>query len=415
MSADTLTVERYNSAFKILFPKKKVQTYGLKDQPMWAWLPKGEGFTGRNGAEIPIKYAPLGGGSHDFNTAQAGKGSSKYTHFQISRVRDYIMISLDNEAVEASAGDNGAYMKATQSEVESAFLRIVQQAAADLQGNGGGSVATVVSVSSGDNYFEVGEHEIGRFEPGMRLQFATTDGTSGTIISTSFSYAKVTSVDHDNLLVYLSDDFDTIASVPVDATTNKYVFPAGNFGLSLDGLQAWLPSDRTTAFLDNEFNGVDRSLFPTRLAGIYFDGSAYGLTECFERASARGKREACTPEVYWINHNRFQDLSLELGAKAEREPAKIGEFAYDRIKMYTGGRQISVMADHNIPDDTCWALTRDSWKFWTLGAAPRFINKQANQNLILEPAADGWEMRVGWYGNVYCDSPGENMRILLPT
>ncbi len=105
---------------------------------------------------------------------------------------------------------------------------------------------------------------------------------------------------------------------------------------------------------------------------------------------------------------------MELGAKAEREPAKIGEFAYDRIKMYTGGRQISVMADANLPDDMCLALKRSTWKFWHLNGVPRFINKQANSNLILEAASDGWEMRAGWYGNLHTDSPGENMTIQLP-
>lgn len=411
MSAETLTVTRFLSGLKILFPKKKLQTYGMEDQPMWAWMPKGEGFVGRK-AEIPIRYAPIGGGSHDFQQAQAAKGSSKYTHFEISRVRDYILISIDNEALEASVGDNGAYLKATASETESAFMRIVQQAAADLQGNNGGSIATVLTVNSGSNYFTVAENEIGRFEPDMRLQFGSTDGTTGSVISTAFGYAKVTIVDHDNLRVYLSSSFDTISSVAVDATTNKYVFPAGNFGGSMDGLEAWVPTDRS--ILGTPFRNVTRSDFPTRLAGIYFDGSSYGLAECLERAAARGKRERCMPDVFWVNYNRFQDLSLELGAKAERDPAKIGEFAYDRIKMYTGGRQISVMADHNIADNKCWALKRDTWKFWSLNGAPRFINKQASANLILEPAADGWEMRVGWYGNLYCDSPGENMNIKLP-
>ena len=74
----------------------------------------------------------------------------------------------------------------------------------------------------------------------------------------------------------------------MDASTNKYVFPDGNFGLSMTGLSAWLPSDRTQAFLDNSFKGVDRSVFPSRLAGIYFDGSTYSLAECLERAMARG-------------------------------------------------------------------------------------------------------------------------------
>ncbi len=410
MSAETLTPERFASALKIRHAKK-MTTYGLEDQPMWAWFAKRGGFNGRE-QESPIRYAPGGNGSHNFGQAQASKGSAKYTHFTNTRKKSYKMVSIDNEALEASEGDGGAYLTATSSEVEANFIRLMQQTAADVQGNGGGCIATVLTVSSGSNYFTVGENEIGRFEIDDRLQFGSTDGTSGAVISTAFGYAKVTQVDHDNLRVYLSSSFDTISSVAVDATTNKYVFPAGNFGLAMTGLAAWLP--RSHAGLGTSFKGVTRSDFPTRLAGISFDGSSYGLAECLERAHARGKREHANPDVYWVNYNRFQDLSLELGSKAERDPAKIGEFAYSRIRMSLGGREVSVMADAQLADDQCYALKRDTWYFWHLNGIPRFLGKSSKSNLILEPAADGWEIRTGWYGDFICESPGENMTIQLP-
>lgn len=414
MSAETLTPERFASALKVRHAKKMV-TYGLEDQPMWAWFAKKGGFNGRH-QESPIRFAPGGNGSHDFNQAQSSKGSSKYTHFTNTRKKSYKMVSIDNEALEASEGDGGAYLTATSSEVEANFIRLMQQTAADAQGNGGGAIATVLEVGAGTteatSWFRVGENEIGRFEIDDRLQFGSTDGTTGSVIATAFGYAKVRVVDHDELKVYLSTSFDNILTVAVDASTNKYVFPAGNFGKAMTGLAAWIP--RSHAGLGTSFKGVTRSDFPTRLAGISFNGSAYGLAECFERAAARGKREHCHPDVFWVNYNRFQDLSLELGAKAERDPAKIGEFAYDRLRMYTGGRQISVMADAQLADDQCYALKRDTWYFWHLNGIPRFLGKSSKSNLILEPAADGWEIRTGWYGDMICESPGENMTIQLP-
>lgn len=411
MGAEILTVDRLRAALKTLYPQKRVQTYGMEDQPLWAWMPKGGGFGGKN-AELPVRYSPVSSNSHDFARAQAAKGSSNYIAFTVDRRRDYILISIDNEALEASEGHEAAYMKATNMEIDAAFTKIVQQASADLQGNGGGAIAVVTAVDSGANYFVVSEHEIGRFERDMRLQFATTDGTTGSVIPTASGFAVVDKVDHDSLRIYLRSGFDSVASVPINSATNKYVFPDGNFGLSMTGLEAWIPSNRTG--LASLFKGVNRSLFPTRLAGIYFDGSDYSIAECIERALARGKRERVTPDVIWMNFNRFADLSLELGTKATREPAKIGEFTYSRIKVPIGGREISVMADHNIPDNRAWALKRETWKFWSLKGAPRFLTDKGASNLILEPAADGWEIRIGWYGDLVCDSPGDNMNIELP-
>ncbi len=40
---------------------------------------------------------------------------------------------------------------------------------------------------------------------------------------------------------------------------------------------------------------------------------------------------------------------------------------------------------------------------------------RAGSDMILEPAADGWEIRVGWYGEMECIAPIDNIRLVLPT
>src|ERR1044071_9168738 len=142
------TTTRFLSAYKILFPEKRLATFGFDEQPWYNYLGKTQDFFGRK-MEIPIQYSPGGGGgSHTFEDAQASKGSALYTHFEITRKRSYKIISLDAEALEASENDKGAYLEMKKLETEAALKGIIAQTGTDSQGDEVGLVATVLTVPS---------------------------------------------------------------------------------------------------------------------------------------------------------------------------------------------------------------------------------------------------------------------------
>lgn len=408
--ATPLTTTRFNSALKTLFPEKKLRMYNMEEQPFVNYVPKAEDFFGRNG-EVPIQYSPSGAGSsHTFEDAQQSKGSALYTHFVVTRKRDYKLISIDAEALEASQNDKGAYLEAIKAETEAALANVNQQLGADMQSNGDGKIGAVVSVNAGANTFVVGEGDIVHFEPGAVLQAAASPFVA--LRPGQVGYVVVSAVNFDsNTITVDPAQGDSLTAYGLTAADR--VYPKGNFGLSITGTEGWVPTDRTN--LATPFNNVTRSVFPSRLAGIYFDGSSYGLAESLERALARGAKERSFPTECWVNYNRFQDLSLELGAKALREPYGVGGFAYDSIIIHGGGRKVRVVADQNFADTSALLTTKESWKFWTLKAAPRFLTKELGSEMIIEPAHDGYEVRIGWRGELVCRSPKDNIRMTLPT
>lgn len=411
MATDPLTTTKYNSALKILFPQKTLTRYGQDKQPFWEYLPKKTDFYGRKG-EVPIRYVPGGAGhSHTFAQALANKGSSLYTHFEVTRKRDFAIISLDNEALEASENDKGAYMSGKKSEVEAHLIRLKQQLGADLQGNGSGLILTIATVDAANNRFTVAQSDMVRLEIGMILEFYVTPFAAANKRNGVLGYGVVTIVDYDNNRVTLSATAgDTVTVLGLVAADKGC--PVGNFGLSVSGMEAWTPTDRTN--LATTFNGVVRSVFPSRLAGIYFDGSTMGLAEALEKGLARGAIEGCFPDKIWVSFNTFTNISLDLGAKAVREPVKIGEFGYDSIAVHGGGRKVSVVADQNLADTTALGTTREGLYFWSLKPVPRFLTGDGNQTII-ESTADGIELRLGWRGEMVVNSPGEQMRWKLPT
>ncbi len=406
---ETLTVARFNSALKILFPKKRLTTYGQKDQPFYDYVPKGEDFYGRK-AEIPIKYSPgAGGNSHKFEDAYEGKGGSKYTHFEVTRKRDYNLISIDAEALEASENDKGAYMDAKEAEIDSGFTTLMQMLGSDLQSDGTGWVGTVVSVNAGANTIVFGDADMVRMEIGRKLQFSASPFSA--LRPGVLGYVVLSKVDYDLNTVTVDPALgDSVTQIGVTAADRAY--PKGNFGASLNGTEAWIPTIRTG--LSVAFNGVVRDVFPSRLAGIFFDGSANGLYECLARGLARAAKERCFPDTIWMNFNRFEDLCQDMGAKAIREASGQAEAGYDGIRITAGGRSVKVRPDQNFADASALATTKASWKFWTLKGAPRFLTREVGGDMIIEPAADGFELRQGWRGELVCDSPGDNIRYKLP-
>lgn len=413
--ANPLTMTRANSALKVLFPQKRIEMVDQENQPFYQWVPKDPKFFGRS-CELPVRIGPHSSAHNNFADAQDAKGSSNYTHFLMTRVKKYIVVSFDNEALEASENDVGAYMDLKEAEIEGAMIGIKQKTAADFQGNGSGKLATVTAVDTVNNTITIGEGDIVHFEKDDRIvSFASDTAGASATSSGPKGYMVVSAVDYDNNKLTVDPTLgDSITLDGVDATTDKYLAMKGSVGNALSGTKAWVPSDRTV--LSTPFKNVTRSQFSSRLGGCYYDGSTNGsIAEALERAIARGKKEGSNPDVAWLNFNRFQDLSLDLGSRAVREPFKIGEFAYDTIKFASGNKTIRVLGDQNFADNDCLIATKSAWRFHTLKGAPRLMGRQGNSEMILEPAADGWEVRIGWYGELECLAPIDNIRVVLPT
>ena len=411
--ATPLTPTLFNAGLKVLFPEKRIKLYGQRDQPFYAWLTKRQDFYGRYG-EVPIRYAPGGGTSHTFADALAAKSGSKYTFFQVNRKRDYHLISIDREALEASQNDKGAYMSAKESEIDAGFMKVIQRLSGDLQSDGTGNLGAVLTTPTSSS-LTVATAVLVHIEPGDRLVFSPSPFTTLRTGAGTFGYALVQTVNYDTGTL----TFDIVNGDPITGAGSLGVLAAdqmyfvGSFNNSINGTNAWIPTNRSN--LATVFNGVDRSQFPSRLAGIFFDGSTFGLAESLERAIARGKLEGSMPDMIWMNYNRFADLSLELGAKVTRSAVKLGTFAFDALSIYAGGREIKVVGDQNFADTTALAVNKDSWYFWTLKDAPRFITKDVGGDMLIDPGNDSFEIRIGWNGELVCRSPLDNIRITLPT
>jgi len=407
--ATPLTPTAYQSALYVLFPQKRIASYGVGEQNFYTWIPKKQGFGGRN-AEIPIEIGPGGGTSPDFQTAQEAKSGGDIRNFTVTRTRAFNVIAIDNETIEASEGSENSYMNAYELQVENGFKKQVQRLGWDMQGDGTGLQGVVQSAGLTATTFRVTQDQFPKFNVKDRVVFCAA-GTPTTPRAGVLGFAVISKKDPNSLTLTVSTTLggDNLTTLGVVAT--DLVYWKGGIGNALTGTKAWIPTVANRPVSATLFKGVDRSESEGDLAGYAFDGSTYGLAESLERALSFGSIANCNPEVVWLNYGRFTDLSRELGASCVRETVKVANFAFDSIKINARGRETRVMADINFADDDALACTRSSWKFWTLKGAPRFLT---DDRMLNEVASNGVEIRQGWYGDLICTKPNDNLRIKLP-
>ncbi|HEU5276840.1 MAG TPA: hypothetical protein VFU97_24500 [Xanthobacteraceae bacterium] len=350
-------------------------------------------------------------GSFDFESALEGSNSSSDAQFRIPRARHYVILSLDTESMEASEDDDGAWIDLKKDEAEAAFSSSTQRLAHALFRNSGGAIGQRASINSNTVQLANVDDAV-FFKKGMRLQAATTDGTSGSLRAGTF--ATVSAVNRQ-LGQITAPDWANITGF----ADNDFLFPKGNFGKGVFGFEAYIPKTAPTPGGGDSFtlSGLDRSADPSRLAGMRFDGSSMAIEEALIKGLAQFRREGGTGTIdtIWTNYDRFVEIGLALGSKAMRDEASTAEFGYDVIRVHAGGKPVTLMADHNCQPDTAWCLSKKTIVFRSLGPVPRFLQRSGGSELIVEPASDGYQMRLGWRGNNVMTMPGKNGRITLPT
>ena len=401
-----------DNAFHTYFLPNRVERIGYEEQPTLEMLSKAENFYGRAaaGLQFDVAYEAPAGLSFDFSTALANAGTGQYATFTVRRSRCYQIINLDNETMEGSADDSGAFVDLKKEEVETGLKATTERLGQGLFRNHGAAIGRANGLS-GSVVTLTNPDDIVNFRRNMKVQTATTDGTTGAVRA---GQTTVVSVDRSAGKVTLAATFAVdIPGITLTAG-GDWIFPAGDFGLGIYGFDSYIPATAPTA--GDAVFVFDRSV-DTRLSGIRYDGSKLNISDAIMKGVAQGRREAGSGAFDFaiLNYDRLIDFSLDLGAKVQRKDEGGANVGYDTIRVSAGGRPFTVGADHNCQPDICWVLTKRVWIWKSLGKTPRFFTQASGTNFIVDPTADGVQVRCGWRGNLLCLAPGLNERISLGT
>lgn len=385
--------------YKTLYPNGVPYDETYNDFPFLSIIDRDEDFYG-DSLKIPLKYGNNAGRSATFSVAQANNDHTKNVAFFLTHRRDYAVAQLDHLAMEASEKDPGAFVKLFQQETEGATKAAIISEAHSLASDGSGIIGQIKTGSAVSTKTIVLEdpESIVFIEVGHKLQVVA----SKTSASAKAGILDVVGVDRAAGKFTVSANANTLVSTISDG---DYLVMEGDLQLKPSGFTAWIPEVDPTS---TPFYGVDRTADLVRLSGVRDDLSNLPIEEALVKAIKRTAREGANTDFAFVNFDKFAELENALGSKVQyvdvNSPIGIG---FRGIKVNSGKRPVTVLADITVPSDRLWTVQSNTWKLHSLKKSIRLLEQDGNKSLRMA-AADASEIRIGGYKNFACYAPAWN-------
>lgn len=391
-------------AAKRLYPETKIEQLLAENSPFYAMLTKWEKFYGKLFEEVLISGPGAGRGT---TIAHAQNGYSPHAGqaFLVRRKKDYAVAVLEGEAIEAAENDAGSVINALKTESDMALERFSRSTSHGIWGDGSGAIGRIATGGVAGTVITLESPEdIVHFEVNMLLQAnPTKTGAPGTLRA-SAGTMKVTAVDRD------------LGKVTVDAAlaglaAADYLYPLGDYDAKMYGFSAWIPASAPGG--GDNFNGVNRSQDPVRLAGHrYAAANGEPISEALQGVITRIGRERGRPTKAFANPTRMLQLVKELGPKVEYTSFSVGTVGFQGVKVQTDKHVVEVFSDPNVPVNSIPVVDMRTWTFRSLKKYGRLLNRDGNE-MLRQTSDDAYELRWGGYGNLSCRAPGWNGVIVL--
>lgn len=382
---------------------------------------------------IPVMYDTGAGRSANLGLAQTYQTAPQTVEFQCTRVSNYSVATLTNDFLRASASSIGAFMPAAELNVKSAFRNCSNDLAHDMYGDGSG---TRGSFGLGSGSIAAGVIVLDnlamsyQFAVGMALNSFSVSAQTPTV-STGAAIGYVIAVDTGLGQITVSASQGGAAGTPASwSVAFPFLAQVGDVNfisnglasanmLKLAGLGAWLPIVAPGG-ADNFF-GVNRSVSPTKLAGLRFAGGASesiqdALIDSVNQLAAQSS-EAGDPDYILINPVSYQTLVKQLTSQANYVNVKHDEIdiSFKALVLPTANGEIAILQDRNQLAQQANVITLKTWKLRSLGKVPQFLTFPGfyDQLGFPVPGSDAVELRVGYYAQLTCNAPGANAVVPL--
>lgn len=387
-----------SALYKILYPQGHVPDETYQDYPFLSLLARDENFYGSS-MFLPLKYGNGNKRSSTFTNAQGNSGPSSNVGFTVTRARDYAVAYIDNESMEASEKDEGAFVDIFKHEVDSAMKASVQSEAQSLAGDGTGIIGQVSSGSTvGSAVITLADIEqVTNFEVGnVIVATATVGGAARTGSATLVAVNRKTGT--------LTASGNWTAGISALAT-GDYLAIEGDLNLKPKGFSAWIPESDPSS---SAFFGVDRTPDLLRLSGVRDDYSAKPIEEALVLAAKDMNLNGAAVDYAFMTYGKHAELENALGSKVQYvdlvSPIGIG---HRGIKIVSGKKPIVVMSDLTCKSDRLWMCQSNTWKLRSLKKSIRMLEQDGLKSLRVSNA-DAQEVRIGGYKQFTCEAPGYN-------
>jgi hypothetical protein len=388
--------------------------------------PKNTGLGGEY-TVVPVDVDDGADGSANFGDAQAvaqtGGTDAFRKQFQVQVVEDFQLAQIENKIIRLSRKSPELALQRAVEETTKKKNILSARIARDMYRSGYGEIGVVSTAVSALSTKIIGlsnKQDARNFRIGQRLVFASSLTAA---LRDGGDYVTVTAVDYDNAKITTDAPVDLQTSITSIADAD-IIFIKGKRDVgsnptlrTIQGLAAWVPPTAPSG--GENFNGVDRSVWPDRLAGLrYQAGVAQGgpIQEILVNSLVDAAIREVYPTHVFMDPNIYGQALLALEGTAQRiqdekginsqgQRTQIG-FQGFSVQVGYGNSGTKVFPDANQAVKTHHALTLSTWK---LGSAGELIQNdlQSGSNRDVENAS-AVEYRYVFCGSFYGNAPGKN-------
>jgi len=384
------------------------------DRPFFALVNK-RGGEGGNGVKIPLAIATSQGFAPTIAQAQAVLAAQDLEAFTVTPVVLLSVARISGLTLESSMTSKQAFAKGAKMVIDAAVKRLANGVSSGLFRDGVGIIGVVAAtgstLASGIVKLSNAANSV-QFELNQAVQFVTT---STLALKTAVLY--VIAVDRNAGTITLSLSLggaaaDLTTGSPVYVVVADSIITASTYNLQVRGLSAWL----TSTALTTPFFGVLRSKDPQRLAGIVYDGTTLSVKDAIVNAINRVAREGGKPDYVFMNFESYTQLSQDLQSNVIYTSLEgPGKVSFSGFRFQGPKGEVIVVPDRDCEPNTAYLLQLDSWMLLHANEGePVFLDDNGvGQVFRTVESFDGREIRVKYYGNLACNAPGYNAKVLL--
>ena len=412
--ATAINATNVSKALKIRYSTPNVRRMLFENSPLIAMLRKDMNFDGES-RNVPVQYGMPQSTSPNFSTAQtlstsSTSGTPKITQFVMTRTKNYSVVTLDREFMLSTKGNKGAFWNMLTMLTDMKLNQLGRDLSTNIYRSGFGAVATIGSISTNDITL-ANPADAHSFEVGAQYQASASE--SGHVLLDSGDSIEVQAVNHETGVITFTT---AVATTISGLAAGNVLFRRGSredsatpTRLLMAGLLDWLPNDMPSS---TPFFGVNRST-TNRLGGLRYDGRSDGVYDALVKGCEIARQNGAKPGVCLINPVKKTEFttagaSFETFRQVVDSEAQIG---VSGIVIKTPSGPGKVVEDPDCPSTNAFLLDMSTWTLGSLGNCPHIFDDDAM--MIRQSGDDGYELRAGDYGNLWCNAPGRNVNVRL--
>ena len=438
-------ISNFETLYQTYYPDSQLPYLLPKNLPLLNMVLGGstDGQVSGDVIDMPWLAGPATGVSQTFATAQAMAGNAPQSlrpQVRLSQLFKVISI-LDKDQIQSQG--SASYGELMEVTVRGARMDILNKLDYLLHANGTGNRAsftfasatpTVLSLNStptgltGDTFGIALGAPVAEtlFEINDQVVITSTnraDGTAPTIVAGPVTVTAVTSLINP---VGGQSQSITVSASLAGSLTNSSVygialagdtlgFSTALLNPSIIGLDAFNPYGGPQS--GESFLGVNRTVFPTRYAGNWINGSNLNIEQALKRSATMMANSGVEPGglVALMNPLDFDSLEAKLQSSARYMATELGVFFFDAIALNTAMGKVSVVCDPHVQQGFVRFVAPGALQLMYRNGLPHVATLTGGVNEQWGANYDGREQRLRSYAQMRCVDPRRLGIVKLPS